>query len=106
MRVWGKTMTDVGTKKQRSEEQTTSMTPAERTEGLVRRQSEWIERSRAGGYYPSIFSVSPSEFFTMSPITLKPGQKVVFSVRKVNDKRFAVNISHGYDLVGDACSSD
>jgi HSP20 family protein len=63
-------MTDVGTKKQRSEEQTASMTPSERTEGLARRQSEWIERSRAGGYYPSIFSVSPSEFFTMSPITL------------------------------------
>jgi len=63
-------MTDVGTKRQRSEEQTPSMTPSERTEGLAKRQSEWIERSRAGGYYPSIFSVSPSEFFTMSPITL------------------------------------
>jgi len=63
-------MTEVGTRRQRPEEQTASMTPSERTEGLARRQSEWIERSRAGGYYPSIFSVSPSEFFTMSPITL------------------------------------
>lgn len=63
-------MTEVGTKRQRSEEQTASMTPSERTEGLARRQSEWIARGRAGGYYPSIFSVSPSEFFTMSPITL------------------------------------
>ena len=63
-------MTEVGTRRQRSEEQTASITLAERTEGLARRQSEWIERSRAGGYYPSIFSVSPSEFFTMSPITL------------------------------------
>jgi HSP20 family protein len=63
-------MAELGTKRQRSEEQTASMTPSERTEGLARRQSEWIERSRAGGYYPSIFSVSPSEFFTMSPITL------------------------------------
>ena len=63
-------MTEVGTRRQRSEEQTTSITASERTEGLARRQSEWIERSRAGGYYPSIFSVSPSEFFTMSPITL------------------------------------
>jgi HSP20 family molecular chaperone IbpA len=26
--------------------------------------------SRAGGYGPGIFSVSPGEFFTMSPITL------------------------------------
>jgi HSP20 family protein len=64
------TMTEVGTRRERPEEQTASMTPSERTEGLARRQSEWIERSRAGGYYPSIFSVSPSEFFTMSPITL------------------------------------
>jgi HSP20 family protein len=63
-------MAELGAKRQRSEEQTASMTPSERTEGLARRQSEWIERSRAGGYYPSIFSVSPSEFFTMSPITL------------------------------------
>ena len=63
-------MTEVGTRRQRPDEQTASMTPSERTEGLARRQSEWIERSRAGGYYPSIFSVSPSEFFTMSPITL------------------------------------
>jgi HSP20 family protein len=63
-------MTEVGTRRQRSEEQTASITASERTEGLARRQSEWIERSRAGGYYPSIFSVSPSEFFTMSPITL------------------------------------
>jgi len=63
-------MADIGTKKQRSEGQTASMTPSEWTEGLARRQSEWIERSRAGGCYSSIFSVSPSEIFTMSPITL------------------------------------
>jgi cold shock CspA family protein len=35
----------------------------------------------------------------------KPGQKAVFSVRKVDDKPFAVNVSNGYDLVSDACAS-
>jgi cold shock CspA family protein len=47
--------------------------------------------------------------FTLSDVLYrkppKPGQKVVFSVRKVNDKPFAVNVSNGYDLVSDAYSS-
>jgi HSP20 family protein len=60
-------MGEVGAKRQRSEE--TNLTPSERTEGLARKSSQGIERGRRG-YYPSIFSVSPGEFFTMSPITL------------------------------------
>ena len=47
--------------------------------------------------------------FTLSDVLYrkppKPGQKAVFSVRKVNDKPFAVNVSNGYDLVSDACSN-
>jgi cold shock CspA family protein len=47
--------------------------------------------------------------FTLSDVLyrkpLKPGQKVVFSVRKVKDKPFAVNVSNGYDLVSGACSN-
>jgi len=60
-------MGELGAKRQRSEE--SSLTPSERTEGIARRSSEGLERSRRG-YFPSIFSVSPGEFFTMSPITL------------------------------------
>ncbi len=46
------------------------------TQQLQRRQNRGPEssgmerRSQRGGAYPSIFSVSPGEFFTMSPITL------------------------------------
>lgn len=46
------------------------------TQELQRRQNRGPEpsgmerRSQGGGTYPSIFSVSPGEFFTMSPITL------------------------------------
>lgn len=61
-------MTDFGTKRQR-EEQTTSLTPSERTEGRAR-QSQGMERYQQGRYTPSIFSISPGEFFTMSPATL------------------------------------
>jgi HSP20 family protein len=57
-------MTQFGTRRQ---EETTS----ERNEGLSRRQSQGLERSnRESKYYPSVFSVSPGEFFTMSPISL------------------------------------
>ncbi len=46
--------------------------------------------------------------FTLSDVLcrkpLKPGQNVVFSIRKVKDKPFAVNISNGY-LVSDALSN-
>jgi len=62
-------MAEAGTKKQRSEEENLNTTPPEKTEGLARRSSEGIARHRAG-LFPSIFSVSPGEFFTMSPITL------------------------------------
>jgi len=58
-------MADFGTKRQR-EEQNTSLTPSERTEGRARE----MERYQQGRYTPSVFSVSPGEFFTMSPITL------------------------------------
>src|ERR1700730_13766488 len=61
-------MTDFGTKRQR-EDQSTSLTPSERTEGRVR-GSQGMERYQQGRYLPSVFSVSPGEFFTMNPITL------------------------------------
>jgi HSP20 family protein len=65
-------MADFGTKRQRSDEQASSgMTPPERTEGLTRRQNQGLERNYGQGrYFPSVFSVSPGEFFTMSPVTL------------------------------------
>jgi len=61
-------MTDFGTKRQR-EEQPSNLTASERTEGRGR-QSQGMERYQEGRYLPSVFSVSPGEFFTMSPITL------------------------------------
>jgi HSP20 family protein len=61
-------MAEVGTKRQRLEE-TTSLKPSERTEGLARRPSGGLGRS-SQGYSPSMFSITPGEFFTMSPITL------------------------------------
>ena len=61
-------MTDVATKRQRSEE-TTRLTSSERTESLARRPSGGMARS-SSGYSPSMFSITPGEFFTMSPITL------------------------------------
>jgi HSP20 family protein len=61
-------MTDFGTKRQR-EDQSSNLTASERTEGRAR-QSQGMERYREGRYLPSVFSVSPGEFFTMSPITL------------------------------------
>jgi HSP20 family protein len=58
-------MTQFGTRRQPEE------TASERTEGLTRRPSQGLERHyREGRYFPSVFSVSPGEFFTMSPITL------------------------------------
>lgn len=46
-------------------------TRGEESQGLQRSQNRGMERrSQASGTYPSIFSVSPGEFFTMSPITL------------------------------------
>ena len=56
---------EFGTKRQR-EEQSTNLTASERTEG----RSGNIERHQQSRYAPSVFSVSPGEFFTMSPITL------------------------------------
>jgi len=61
-------MTEFGTKRQR-EEQGSNLTASERTEGGAR-QSQRVERYQEGRYLPSVFSVSPGEFFTMSPITL------------------------------------
>lgn len=59
-------MADVGVRRQRSEEES-NLTPQERAEGLARKPFGGLS---SRGYLPSIFSVSPGEFFTMSPITL------------------------------------
>jgi HSP20 family protein len=62
-------MADAGTKTQRTEShesQNRSLTPSERTEGIATRYGGGMQRS----YSPSIFSVSPGEFFTMNPIGL------------------------------------
>src|SRR5262249_50738376 len=56
-------MAETGARRQRSEE--TGLSRTDRG-----RQSESLERSWQGGFYPSIFSLGPGEFFTMSPITL------------------------------------
>src|ERR1700719_4383751 len=74
-------MADVGTRRQREDQSTsssqstrhtTSLTPSERTEGRSRQSqgSQGMERYQQGRYTPSVFSVSPGEFFTLSPITL------------------------------------
>jgi len=69
--LWRVKMTDFGTKRQRSSEENVNPTASERTEGTTRRESGGMERaSRTGSYGSGIFSVSPGEFFTMSPITL------------------------------------
>lgn len=62
---------EFGTKRQR-EDPNTNLTASERTEG---RTTHGMDRYQQGRYqqgrnYPSVFSVSPGEFFTMSPITL------------------------------------
>src|SRR3984893_7287159 len=61
-------MAETGTKRQREQEQSTSLTPSERSEGPARQQG--MARYQQGRYSPSVFSVSPGEFFTLSPITL------------------------------------
>ena len=76
-------MADVGTRRQRSEEES-NLTPQERTAGLARRPFGGLQSSR--GYVPSIFSVSPGEFFTMSPVTLM--------------RRFAEDIDRAFSGLG------
>ena len=61
-------MADFGTKRQKENEQSSNLTASERTEGRGRQQG--MERYQQGRQLPSFFSVSPGEFFTMSPITL------------------------------------
>ena len=61
-------MADFGTKRQR-EDQSTNLTSSERTEGRVKGM-ERHQQGQQGRYTSSVFSVSPGEFFTMSPITL------------------------------------
>lgn len=74
-------MADVGTRRQREDQSSsssqsasagTSLTPSERTEGRSRQSqgSQGMERYQQGRYTPSVFSVSPGEFFTLSPISL------------------------------------
>jgi HSP20 family protein len=65
-------MTDFGTKRQREDQsssQSTNLTASDRTEGRTR-GSHGMERYQQGRYLPSVFSVSPGEFFTMNPISL------------------------------------
>jgi HSP20 family protein len=61
-------MADVGTKRQR-EDQSTGQSTSLTAEGR-NKQSQGMERYQRGRYIPSVFSVSPGEFFTLSPITL------------------------------------
>ena len=61
-------MAEMGTKKQRSEEEARNA-PSERTEGLATRHPAGLQQA-GRSFFPSVFSVSPGEFFTMSPITL------------------------------------
>ena len=61
-------MTEFGTKRQREREESTNLTAAERSEGRTRPHG--MERYEPGRHFPSVFSVSPGDFFTMSPITL------------------------------------
>jgi len=69
-------MTDFGTKRQREDQSTnqaTNLTASERTEGRTRgsqQGQQGLERYQQGRYLPSVFSVTPGEFFTMNPITL------------------------------------
>jgi HSP20 family protein len=59
-------MAEQATRRQRSDE----LTAQERSEGRITpsRRSGQMERYR--GHLPSIFSVSPGEFFTLSPVSL------------------------------------
>ena len=60
-------MADTGTKTQRTEShESQNKSLSERIEGTATRQGGGVQRS----YFPSIFSVSPGEFFTMNPISL------------------------------------
>ena len=52
-------MAEQATRRQRSDEMT-----------LSERHPQGLERYRQGRFLPSVFSVSPGEFFTLSPITL------------------------------------
>jgi len=69
-------MTDFGTKRQREEQstnQSTNLTASERTEGRTRGSQQGqqsMQRYQQGRYLPSVFSVTPGEFFTMNPISL------------------------------------
>src|ERR1700716_3092715 len=88
----GNAMADVGTRRQREQDQSTSqstgLTPSERTEGRTKQsqgsQGQGMERYQQGRYTPSVFSVSPGEFFTLSPITLM--------------RRFAEDIDRAFGL--------
>jgi HSP20 family protein len=85
-------MADTGTKAQRTEShesQNRSLTPSERNEGIATRQGGGVQRS----YFPSIFSVTPGEFFTMNPISLM--RRFTEDI----DRAFsgaAGNLSHGF----------
>ncbi len=63
------------------------------SQGIQRNQAGGMERrSQGSGNYPSIFSVSPGEFFTMSPITLM--------------RRFTEDIDRAFGLAGERGSAE
>lgn len=65
-------MTEFGTKRQR-EDRSTNLTASERTEGRVGQpQGIRFQQGRfgQGSQMPSVYSVTPGEFFTLSPISL------------------------------------
>ena len=92
-------MAEAGTKRQREQDQSTTLTPSERTEGRNRQsqgsqgsQGQGMERYQQGRYTPSVFSVSPGEFFTLSPITLM--------------RRFTEDIDRAFGLASGRRGSD
>src|ERR1700751_3219243 len=98
-------MADVGTKRQREDQpassghstgQSLNLTGSERPEGRNRQfqgqGSQGMERYQQGRHTPSVFSVSPGEFFTMSPITLM--------------RRFTEDIDRAFGLASGRRTSD
>lgn len=64
-------MAEAGTKRQQSTEERSRSSQSSAGTAMERRSSpEGGRLERAGGYSPSFFSVSPGEFFTLSPISL------------------------------------
>lgn len=78
-------MTEFGTKRQREDQ--SNLTASERTEGRAGQGRYLPAQYQPGRHLPSVFSVSPGEFFTMSPITLM--------------RRFTEDIDRAFGLTGE-----